>query len=419
MAGALVDPHHRFLRRSGREAEHLAGLGIHPRLLEVDILVALDGEISIVGLAQLIGADAVKARVHIHELGHDGILRAWWPPWRWLAGGSIAGAFVWRIGQMNDAGDEPLPRLGPVFETQRPLCSPVLVGRDDLLAHADRRIAEVRAGRGTFLLVAGEAGLGKTRLLAAIHRRAEAEGFEVARGGAYPSDLRVPGAILVDLARALQRSSDGATADRGRQLIAILDRLDHAGLGDDSDGAPPSPDEGRQGGGQGTLAAVRRDGSAPPGAVPPDATPGGDAHRRRRLLVLDAADAMLAVATDSPMMLELEDLHWSDDLTLEVLEAVARRIRQIPLLTVATSRSDELSPRPPPRLWRSRLVNQRLAEEVRLRRLSLSDTATMTSALLASDLPAPRDLVDTIQARTDGIPLHIEELLALLTVSSG
>jgi predicted ATPase len=49
---------------------------------------------------------------------------------------------------------------------------PLLVGRDDLLELADRRLEEVTAGRGQFLLLAGEAGIGKTRLLAAIRRKA-------------------------------------------------------------------------------------------------------------------------------------------------------------------------------------------------------------------------------------------------------
>ncbi len=60
-------------------------------------------------------------------------------------------------------------------------------------------------GTGRFLLLAGEAGVGKTRLLGAIERRATAAGFATVRGGAYPSDIHVAGAILIDLARSIQR----------------------------------------------------------------------------------------------------------------------------------------------------------------------------------------------------------------------
>ena len=62
------------------------------------------------------------------------------------------------------------------MEDRRPLVCPVLVGRDDLLALADRRIAEVLAGGGRFLLLAGEAGVGKTRLLGKMERRAGVAG---------------------------------------------------------------------------------------------------------------------------------------------------------------------------------------------------------------------------------------------------
>ena len=55
----------------------------------------------------------------------------------------------------------------------RPVLSPLLVGRDELLDLAERRLAEAAAGRGQLLLLAGEAGIGKSRLLSAILRKAE------------------------------------------------------------------------------------------------------------------------------------------------------------------------------------------------------------------------------------------------------
>ena len=63
-----------------------------------------------------------------------------------------------------------------------PHVSPLLVGRDDLLALGERRIGEVLDGRGQMLLLAGEAGIGKTRLLRALIRSADAAGFRCAKG---------------------------------------------------------------------------------------------------------------------------------------------------------------------------------------------------------------------------------------------
>ena len=67
------------------------------------------------------------------------------------------------------------------MNVDRSVISPVLVDRDDLLGLSVRRIAEVRAGSGRVLLLAGEAGIGKTRLLGAIERSAVAEGFRAPR----------------------------------------------------------------------------------------------------------------------------------------------------------------------------------------------------------------------------------------------
>ena len=113
-------------------------------------------------------------------------------------------------------------------------------------------------------------------------------------------------------------------------------------------------------------------------------------------------------------MVGLEDIHWSDDLTLEVLEVLARLVPERRLLLIATYRSDELHPRAPMREWRARIVGRREAEEVRLARLSAADTSTMSMLLLGAAGPIPHDVTEAIQARTDGIPLHVEELLGLL-----
>jgi DNA-binding CsgD family transcriptional regulator len=79
---------------------------------------------------------------------------------------------------------------------------------------------------------------------------------------------------------------------------------------------------------------------------------------------------------------------------------------------VGAYRRDETPPGAPLRAWRSRLLTQRRAEEIRLERLSLDDVATMTTLLLATGLPAPRDVVQAVHERSDGLPLHVEELIA-------
>jgi len=251
------------------------------------------------------------------------------------------------------------------------LVCPVLVGRDEFLELGDRRLRTGLDGRGHLLFLAGEAGVGKTRLLGSIERRAVALGYRTVRGGTYPGDLEVAAAVFLDLARSMRRVPELASAG---------DRLEHR------------LDQGEAG--------VQ-----------------GDPHRRRRVLTLDVAELLASLADAAPTMIALEDLHQADDLTLEILAVLARRLPGLPLVVVATYRSDELYPRVPMRDWRARLLTQRLAEEARLGRLDLEETTQMVRLLLDRPLPPSRDLAALVHDRTDGIPLHVEEMVGLLGAS--
>ena len=102
-----------------------------------------------------------------------------------------------------------------------PVRCPLLIGRDDLLELADRRLDDVEAGRGQFLLVAGEAGIGKTRFLDAIDQKATERGFVTAWGFVAPQDHDVPAASILDLARSMVRMS--AFEPLGRELLRLGD----------------------------------------------------------------------------------------------------------------------------------------------------------------------------------------------------
>jgi predicted ATPase len=72
--------------------------------------------------------------------------------------------------------------------------------------------------------------------------------------------------------------------------------------------------------------------------APPES---GDAHRRRRLVVLEAVNQLASLCEDGPALLALEDLHWCDELSLEAVARLARRVPSLPLLVVGTLRTDE------------------------------------------------------------------------------
>jgi DNA-binding CsgD family transcriptional regulator/tetratricopeptide (TPR) repeat protein len=245
--------------------------------------------------------------------------------------------------------------------------SPVLVGRDSFLALVEDRLAAAAAGEGRLLFVAGEAGIGKTRLLSAVARRADAGGFAVVRAAAFPDDVQSLAGLLLDLAGNLLPVREPALSGLGRSLTSRVRAISAAA---------------------------------------------GDAHHRRRVLVQDLADLLVTADPGTPVLIILEDLHWADELSLDVLGHLASRLATRPLLVTGAYRSDELYPRLPMRDLRARLLGQRLTEEIRLPRLGLAQTAAMTSALLGR--PAPAQMVQAIHERSDGIPLHVEELLAAI-----
>ena len=244
----------------------------------------------------------------------------------------------------------------------RVLC-PIIVGRDDLLELVDHLITEAAQGRGRTLFLSGQAGLGKTRLIRATIRKAELAGLLVDGGSVAPQDRQVPLASIREMATSMRGNEAFGTLSE--DLLAIDGRHD------------------------------------------------GDALGARRLIVRSAADRILE-AINRPTMLVFDDLHWTDELSLEVIGELARHAADAPLLLLAGYRADEFPADTIHREWRARLLGQRHAEEVQLRPLTLEETAVATTLILGGELPAPRDVVEAVHDRTNGIPLHVEELLAAL-----
>src|SRR4051812_48103401 len=105
------------------------------------------------------------------------------------------------------------------MQTLAAVSCPLLVGRDELLDLVDRRLDDVVAGRGQFLLLAGEAGIGKTRFLDAITRKAHARGLVSSGGALAPQDRDFPAASILDMARAMARVAH--FRELGRRLLEL------------------------------------------------------------------------------------------------------------------------------------------------------------------------------------------------------
>lgn len=265
----------------------------------------------------------------------------------------------------------------------KPVICPVLIGRATYVQALTRCIAEARAGRGQVVLVGGEAGIGKSRLVAEATARAADEGLLVLQGHCFEPDRLLPYAPLLDLLRALM----AAQSPR-----AVLDLAGPAG----PELARLLPE----------LAALLLDG-APPAAVDP-------AQEKRRLF--DAlARVFVSLAGRAPLLVVVEDLHWGDDTTLDFVLHLARRSAALPLLLVCTYRSDEVHPGLQHVL--AGLDRERLATEIALHRLEPGEVDAMLRAIFELTRPASADFLQMLYALTEGNPFFIEETLKALNAA--
>ncbi|MET8254471.1 AAA family ATPase [Micromonospora sp. NPDC005197] len=252
--------------------------------------------------------------------------------------------------------------------------SSVLVGRQREIATL--RDALGRAGKGdpATVLVGGEAGVGKTRLLEEFAAGATAAGARVLVGQCLElGEAGLPFAPFAAALRAVLRA-DGAEVFAGYE--AEFARL--------------LPELGR----------------VPAGSTAPSARPLTDAPRGYLFDLV--AELFQRLADARPLLLIIEDLHWADRSTRDLIGFLVRAARPGRLLLVCTYRTDELQRGHPLRPFLAELDRARGVERVELGRLDRDGTGAILADLLGGE-PSPR-AVDDIHDRTQGNPFFIEEL---------
>ncbi|MEZ4707820.1 MAG: DUF2791 family P-loop domain-containing protein [Caldilineaceae bacterium] len=254
------------------------------------------------------------------------------------------------------------------------LC-PILIGRDAQVAALTRLLEQASAGHGQIALISGEAGIGKSRLVAEIGDQAAQQGFLRLTGRAFETDRAFPYAPLIDLLRTYQRQQPTRSA----------------------------PDQ-RQGGAEIFVAAHRT--QAEEGEVA-----AAQAKRQRFQRFVDFLDQQTM-----PLLLTLEDLHWSDELSLECLLYLARSLTKQPIVVLLTYRSDEVQPALQQLL--AGLRRERFTHEVTLQRLTAPQIEAMIRAIFAHPQAVRSEFVTALHSLTDGNPFFVEEVLKAL-VSGG
>lgn len=239
------------------------------------------------------------------------------------------------------------------------LC-PVLIGRDAQVAALARLLDLARSGQGQIALISGEAGIGKSRLVAEARKLAAAQGFMLLQGNCFEPDRVLPYAPLIDLLRTLP-----PTMTLPPDLLALL-----AG----------------QSSGQRTHAAE-------------------DPEQAKRHLFQTLTDFFVAPHSQftihhSPLII-IEDLHWSDDSSLDFLLHLARALTSRPIALLLTYRSDEIQPTLVHFL--AELERRRLATELPLARFGQPETSAAISAIFAQQ-KVRSEFAAALQTLTDGNP---------------
>ncbi|HET9921765.1 MAG TPA: AAA family ATPase, partial [Ktedonobacteraceae bacterium] len=267
----------------------------------------------------------------------------------------------------------------------RPILCPKIVGRSPESAALGLLVEQARAGQGALALIAGEAGIGKSRLVGELKASAAAQEFLVMQGACFPKDIAYPYAPLLDLLRSLVASNPKGS------LAATVETLAH-------DVFPLLPE-------------------LVPDQAPslPRLEPEQEKHRLFAVL----ATFFLHLSTRSPVLLTIEDVHWSDDTSLDFLHHLTRRSASHPLLLLVTYRHEEMQPALSN--WLAQLDRERLAHKLQLVPLARNEVDTMLSAIFEerdTSFDMRRflhgELLDVLYTLTEGNPFFVEETLSSL-----
>jgi class 3 adenylate cyclase len=252
-----------------------------------------------------------------------------------------------------------------------------MVGRElefAVLLHAWER---ARAGHGQVVLLCGEPGIGKSRIWLALREKVSEANVAPWQYQCLPDFANSAFYLAIEyFERALKFAREPSPEARLDKLENMLrgygvPRLDWNLIGQLL-----------------CLPAEARYGAL--GVTP----------KRQKVETMRALnDVIEAAARRRPVLMLFEDLHWADPSSLESLEALRERLEHLPLLLVATCRSE----------FRPQWIGQPGVTALTLGRLSAEQTRAV-AARVAGDKELPLEILEQIVAKTDGIPLFVEEL---------
>jgi tetratricopeptide (TPR) repeat protein len=295
-----------------------------------------------------------------------------------------APALDWTAPAPAQAGPPPVETAEPATAEAAPVPPPPgeheLVGREAQLAAVGAAVRAGAAGRGRVVLIAGEPGIGKTRLAEEVARRGAAEGIRVASGRCYEEEGAPAFWPWVQVVRQLLAevppgALGGLLERSGPELTRLLPELKEQ----------------------------------LPAAEPPPVVELATARFR---LCQAVSGLLRRLSQDRPLLVVVDDLHWADAGSLGLLAFVATELRQARLTVLGTYRDIKVTAGQPLAETLGVLAREPVVERVTLRGLGEAEVASILAAVIGT--PAAERLVQAVHDRTDGNPFFVSELLRLL-----
>jgi class 3 adenylate cyclase/predicted ATPase len=277
---------------------------------------------------------------------------------------------AWRVNRPREADSR--------FEASRVGGLTPLVGREEELDMLVRRWRRAKAGDGQVVLISAEAGIGKSRLAQALRERMATDPYIRVR---YQCSPYFTNSALQPVIDQLQRAAGFARDDTVEHKLDKLERMLAKAMNGDGEVAPLFAD----------LLSIPTDGRYPALDLSPE-------QRKERTLAALIAQ-MEGLAARQPLFVVFEDVHWMDPTTLDLLDRVVERLQALPVLVIVTFRPEFVPS------WTGQAHVTLLA----LSRMNRRQCAAMVEKVTGGKA-LPEEVLGQIVAKTDGVPLFVEEL---------
>jgi serine/threonine protein kinase/DNA-binding SARP family transcriptional activator/DNA-binding beta-propeller fold protein YncE len=282
--------------------------------------------------------------------------------------------------QLGDTRERPLPIgrfLGALPEAP-------IVARDEELERILFAADQAEGARGRLVLLGGERGVGKTRLAQEVTLQLRDRGFVVATGRCHDRQQQMAYHPFVELMEILLPAVPPAFR---RELAGRWPFASHLLL-------------------QGPTV---RSGRPDPGEVPNDMPLGAD----RQNLDLFVSHLLVTLAEQRPVALLLDDLHWSDEASFDLLQHLARQTAGHRILLLGTYRDDVVDREHALERMMRDLTREGLVDRVAVRRLSLEGTAALVEATVG-EMDGSAEFAEFVYRKTRGNPFFVDRMLQTL-----